>query len=369
MKILIATGIYPPSIGGPATYSKLLFDELPKRGIDVKVVSFDSVRKYPKGISHFIYLLKLIFAGRKVDAIYAQDPISVGFPAMWASRILKKKLILKVVGDYAWEQSVQRYGVLDVLDDFVDHSYSMEVERLRKIERDVAKYASKIIVPSRYLKKIVSKWGVDDEKINVIYNAFDGIPEEYNKKELRNILGFNSPIVMSSGRLVPWKGFHELILCMNDLKDFIPGIRLFIAGEGPDREKLEAQVSELNLGSTVTFLGSLPKEKLFQYIKASDLFVLNTSYEGFSHQILEVLALKTPVMTTDVGGNPEIIESGKDGVLFSYNNTSEIKAYIKAMIENPEKREEFSENGLYKVSEFSTDRMLGELEIFLKENI
>lgn len=369
MKILIATGIYPPNIGGPATYSKLLFDELPKRGINVKVVSFDSVMKYPKGIRHVLFFLKVLIAGRKVDAIYAQDPVSVGLPSMWASKVLKKKYLLKIVGDYAWEQSVQRYGVSDILDDFVEHSYGPEVERLKKIEKKVAMHADKIIVPSRYLKKIVTKWGVNDEKIHVIYNAFDGVEEEFDRQELRNIFRFNSPVIMSAGRLVPWKGFNALIDCMTELKDSVPGLRLYIAGEGPDKEKLVSKVSELNLSDTVIFLGKLPKEKLFQYITASDLFVLNTSYEGFSHQILEVLALGTPILTTDVGGNPEIIESGKDGVLFSYNNTAEIKAYIKAMISNEEKSSELAINGLKKVSEFTTERMLDELETFLRKNI
>ena len=236
MKIVIATGIYPPNIGGPATYSKLLFDELPKRGIDVKVVSFDSVIKYPKGIRHILFFLKVLIAGRKVDVIYAQDPVSVGLPSMWASKILKKKYLLKIVGDYAWEQSVQRYGVSDILDDFVEHSYGPEVERLKKIEKKVARHADKIIVPSCYLKRIVTKWGIDDEKIHVIYNAFDEV-EDFDRQELRNIFRFNSPIIMSAGRLVPWKGFDALISCMTELKDSIPGLRLYIAGEGPDKEK------------------------------------------------------------------------------------------------------------------------------------
>ncbi len=85
MKILIATGIYPPDIGGPATYSKLLKDELPGRGIDVQVLSFGQVRHLPKIIRHFSYLLKILKLGRGVDVIYAQDPVSVGFPALTGS--------------------------------------------------------------------------------------------------------------------------------------------------------------------------------------------------------------------------------------------------------------------------------------------
>ena len=61
MRILIATGIYPPDIGGPATYSKVLFDELPKNGIDTEILSFGEVRHLPKGISHISYFFQKFF--------------------------------------------------------------------------------------------------------------------------------------------------------------------------------------------------------------------------------------------------------------------------------------------------------------------
>ncbi len=102
MRILIATGIFPPDIGGPATYSKLLFDELPKRGFEVDVLSFGEVRKFPKIVRHFIYFLKVLSLGRKSDIIFVQDPVSVGLPVCIASKILRKKFALKIVGDYAW---------------------------------------------------------------------------------------------------------------------------------------------------------------------------------------------------------------------------------------------------------------------------
>ena len=104
LKILICTGIYPPDIGGPATYSKLLFEELPKMGIETRVLSFGEVRHLPKILRHFVYFIKVLKMGRRADIIYAQDPVSVGLPAMLAAKILRKKFILKVVGDYAWEQ-------------------------------------------------------------------------------------------------------------------------------------------------------------------------------------------------------------------------------------------------------------------------
>ena len=98
-KILIATGIYPPDMGGPATYSKLLADELPKRGIEVRVLTFGAVRHLPKVIRHLAYFFKTLSQGREVDIIYAQDPVSVGLPALWAARLLGKRFLLRLGGD------------------------------------------------------------------------------------------------------------------------------------------------------------------------------------------------------------------------------------------------------------------------------
>ena len=163
MRILICTGIYPPDIGGPATYSKLLFDELPKRGIEVKVLSFGEVRHLPKIIRHFAYFLKALKLGRKADVIFAQDPVSVGLPAMLASKILRKKFMLKIVGDYAWEQYSARGGSASggqnknfiTPENFQDKKFDFKTEIRRKIQRYVAKNAKRIIVPSNYLKNIV----------------------------------------------------------------------------------------------------------------------------------------------------------------------------------------------------------------------
>ena len=116
MKILLATGIFPPQIGGPATYSKLLYDELPKRGIDVEIATFGDYLDKPKIIRHFLYFLELLRKAPDVDLIYALDPVSVGLPALFAAQVRKKKFVLRIAGDYAWEQGSQRWNVSDTLD-------------------------------------------------------------------------------------------------------------------------------------------------------------------------------------------------------------------------------------------------------------
>lgn len=369
MKILIATGIYPPQIGGPATYSKLLHDELPSRGFEVEVSNFGDVLKYPKIVRHAMYFFRLLSAARSADIVYAQDPVSVGFPALLAAQIRGKKFVLKIVGDYAWEQSTQRFGVTDRLDDFSTTAakYSWRVRFLKKIQKHVADSADAIVTPSNYLKGIIANWGVDPDKIAVIYNGFDFKGLSVGKSILRGKLSLTGTIIISAGRLVPWKGFSALIDAIGEVRKEIPDATLYIAGEGPLRGELEKHARESGLSESVKFSGKVPQAKLFEYMKASDVFVLNTDYEGFSHQLLETMALGTPIITTPVGGNVELIDDAETGLFVGYNDSAKIALGILRLIRDPALADKISRNAKAKVKEFSDERMLESLATFLKK--
>jgi len=362
-KILIATGIYPPDIGGPATYSKLLHDELPKRGFIADVLSFGEVRSWPKIIKHLIYMGKVIKHCRLADIIYVQDPVSVGLPVCLAGWLMRRKFILKIVGDYAWEQGSQRFNVKDFLDDFSSEykKYSWPVRLLKLIQKKVADRAEKIIVPSEYLKKIVSNWGVNPDKIKVIYNAFDEPANLADKEKLRQELKFVGPVIISAGRLVPWKGFPVLIEVINGLKNNYPSLELLIIGEGPEKDNLEKKINTLNLSGRVKLLGRLSREELLKKVKAADIFILNTSYEGFSHQLLEVMWCGTPIITTNVGGNPELITNGENGYLVNYNDYEKIKEKIEKLLGDKEFSDSLAEQARKRVTSFTKERMISEL--------
>ncbi len=373
MKILIATGIFPPDIGGPATYSKLLADELPKHNIQVEILSFGLVRNLPKIIRHFVYFWKVLTAGLRVDIIFAQDPVSVGLPSFLAAKIIRKKFILKIVGDYAWEQGMQRFGVKDLLDDFLNKKYGWKVETLRKIQKFVANNADKIIVPSEYLKKVVLKWGITPDKIYVIYNAFEAPQITISGEEARKKLNLSGTILISAGRLVPWKGFTALIEIMPEILEQIPDAKLIIIGDGPEFKNLKSlpadathqalqagQISNLKINGNVFLTGQLSHEDLLIYLKAGDIFVLNTAYEGFSHHILEAMAIGIPVITTNRGGNSEIIDNGKNGILIDYNNKDELKKAIIDLYNSLVLKMKLTQNAKNKVMEFGKEKMIKE---------
>ncbi len=367
-KVLICTGLFPPDIGGPATYSQTLFDELPKYGLKTEVLSYGSVRKLPKIFKHIVYFLKVLSRGFKADIIFAQDPVSVGLPSYLAAKVLNKKFYLKIVGDYAWEQGIQRFGVSDILDDFINKKYGFRVKFLRSVQKFVANRAVKIVVPSCYLKIIVSSWGIAENRIKVIYNSFELPNKELliiSKKETRSRLNFFGTVLISAGRLVSWKGFELLIGLMPEILKNIPDAKLIIIGDGPDRNKLANKIKCLNLGSRVTLLGSIKHEDLLLYLKGGDIFVLNTAYEGLSHQVLEAMVCGIPVITTNIGGNPEVIKTNKNGLLVDYNNGNQIKNAIINLYNDQELTNKFVSEAKDILVNFSREKMLKEVVVTL----
>ena len=365
-RILVATGIYPPDVGGPATYSKLLKDELPKYSqnkVRAIILNFGEVRHWPKVIRHIIYFFKALYRGYYCDVVYAQDPVSVGFPALFAAKILRKPFLLKVVGDYAWEQGVARYGVKDDLDTFSlkTEPYSWFVRLLKKIEIYVANKADAVIVPSIYLKKIISNWGISSEKITVIYNSFEPTKDILTKDMIRKKMKVSGELVVSAGRLVSWKGFDTLIKSWSAVLVKYPKAKLLIIGDGPEKDNLEKMINQLDLAESVLLTGRLERKMLLVYIKMSDVFVLNTGYEGFSHQLLETASVGTPIVTTNVGGNPEIVKDQVTGLLVEYNNEEELTSAMINILTSPELARKFSLGGESRVQEFSVERMITNL--------
>lgn len=376
MKILIATGIFPPDIGGPATYSKLLFDKLPAEGFSIKVLSYgeksekDSPnifrvsRRWPKILRHAVYFFKAWILAFRVDTVFIQGPVSEGFPALIAAKLAGRKTVLKIVGDYAWEQGIQRFGVKELIDEFQKNRYGIRVEFLRSAQKWVAKQANMIVTPSFYLKKIIAGWGIPEGKIKVIYNAVLLPTVNLSGLEARKFLGIGGKIILSIGRLVPWKGFDLLIEIASELSKEIADLKLIVIGSGPEEKRLKEKALKLN--APVIFAGSLPQADLIKYLTAADVFVLNSSYEGLSHQILESMEAGVPVAVSNAGGNPEVVSDGENGILFPCGNRDAIKSAIKKIFSDDELRKKFVRQGKASLSKFSEPKMVSELSSLFK---
>ena len=351
MKITIASGIFPPDIGGPATYSQLIAREFSKRNIDVKVICYSDedsnsdnviriLRKQNKLIRYWLYFWNLLKLSKDADVIYAQGPLAAGMPTMWVSKILRKKFVIKIVGDYAWEQGVNQFGVKDLIEPFQKKRYSQKVEKIRKIQKRVVKSANKVIVPSEFLKKIVAGWGIKKNKIEVIYNAGPDL-EKMKKIKTDKEVETKGDIINSAGRLMPWKGMDALKEIMPDLLKQNPKFKLIIATK-------------------------LPHKELMAKFKASKIFVLNSGYEGLPHIVLEAMACGLPVITTNVCGNPEVVKDNYNGLLIEYNNKKQLKEAILKLWKDRELQKKFIENGYKTLEKFKQEDMINKTLKVLK---
>lgn len=344
MKLVIATPLYPPEIGGPATDSAALVSCLEKKNIITTIVPFSGVRKFPKLIRHIVYALRLAKTARGAASIIAFDTVSVGLPAALVARLLSIPLVVRVPGDYAWEQGVQRFGVQDSIDEFQHRRYSFRLECLRSAQRFVVQSAALVLAPSMYFKGIIATWGVQSEHLQHIYLGLDFTDVVIQPTQLPK-----GNILFTAGRLVPWKGFGFLIKLLQDLPEW----QLVIAGDGPLHSELREQADTLGLTGRVHFAGVLPHTEVLGWCAIADAFVLNTSFESFSFQILEAMALGAPTITTRVGSLPELLTDGVEGVLCTPNDSEAFRRAILSTKEDPELWQKRRESAKRKASQFS----------------
>jgi glycosyltransferase involved in cell wall biosynthesis len=375
-KILIVTGIYPPDIGGPASYARTLAQRLSK-DYEVKVITYSSVRKfkqdrdYPFQVKrvwkknfwifrHVIYAFKVLCACKNSDVIYSLSTLNGAIPSLMGARFFKKKFYLRIAGDYAWQVAVEKNKTGLLIDDFQKSKKTGWIGMLHRIQVWACKSADEIIVPSKYLASIVRGWGVLGDKIKVIYNGVDFKGADISQEEAKKKLGIYGDIILSAGRLVPWKGFRMLIKIMPRLSEISQLFRLVIVGDGPDQKMLGSMVKNLGLERKIYLVGRKSQEELAIYLAAADMFVLNTGYEGFSHQILEAMTAGVPVITTAVGGNKEVIQQGENGFMVKYQDEFNLVEAVKSLWQNPELQEEFKKEGKKTAEHFSSDKMFEE---------
>ena len=330
MRILIATGLFPPESGGPATYSKLLLDKLPALQIEVKVLPFSTVRHLPKIVRHTAYFFTCLRQASGVQIIYAQDPVSVGFPAYLASLLLHKKFMVRLGGDYAWEQARQRHGIKDELDEFQTRRYGLRTEVLRSVQRFVVRRARAVVVPSEYMRRIVGAW-TNASKVHRIYSSINLTPPIEMPADRPE--GF---LVLSFGRDVPWKGF------------------------GAIKEVVSREPSW-----HVKIFSELPYPQAMGWLKSADVYVNNSTYEGLSHQLVEAFALGTPVVATDVGGNPELV-TPDTGLLIPAKNTEALYMALKDIHDNKEAAQARATRAHERAKDFSMDKAINEIAGLLK---
>lgn len=380
-KVLIVTGIYPPDIGGPASYTKAVAKKLAEN-CAVTLITYSSVRKDPADQAmkfkifriwkkmpwwwrHFAYAWRIFWEARRHEIIFICSTLNGGLPSIAAGRLFKKKIFIKIVGDYSWQVAVEKGKTILLIDDWQKADKSGWPGLLWRFQSWVVRKSDDVIVPSHYLAKMVEGWGVAPDKISTIYNGADFNPLELSKEEARQKIGIAGNLILYWGRLAPWKGLRLLVKIMPKLLEINQFFRLVIVGSGPEEKNLKMMIRNMRLEKKVYLVGSKSHEELAVYMAAAEMFVLNTAYEGFSHDILEAMKAGVPVITTPAGGNREIIHQGENGFMVKYNDEFNLVEAIKTVWNTPELKARFIENGKKTASHFSVEKMLTETVDFL----
>lgn len=347
--MVVASGIFPPDVGGPSTYTPRLAKEMQRQGMHVRVVTYGDAsdandarrtygivrvsRKHGVAVRYLLYVSALFRAVRNADFVFSQDPTSCGLPSLVVNWFSRKPYFVKIVGDAAWEFAQNQRMTNETIDAFQTHTRRpWIVSLLHGVQAAVCKHARGVIVPSQYLKGIVTGWGVGSHRIDVMLNAVD-VPV-FSPKEDDGRHDFSH--LVSVGRLVEWKGFLSLVDCVHVLRKEFPSLTLSIIGDGPLREELQKRIANYKLEGAVVLAGRLTHEATVQAIRDADIFVLNTGYEGLSHVILETVATWTPLVTTVAGGNTEVVRDGSQASLVPVNDTKALTEAIRALLRNPE---------------------------------
>lgn len=361
MKIGMQIGSYYPIVAGAEVFAQNVAEHLIKEGHEVDVITgcwSKQLKEYDVVNGVDVYRVKMIKIHNlqslsiilpiahktlKLDSEKDYDVIHshLAFSAAQSGTIVKKfrekKHLITVQGgdlvDYK-EVSAKFGGILKPLISWslrnadLVHAVSTHTER-----RAIALGArNTIIIPN----------GVDTEKF-----------KSMSQDRLREKYGFSPDerIIISTSRLTPKNGMDYLIKATAKLlkEDF--NLHLIIIGEGYQREELRYLIKKLKIEDKVRILGYIPHEEIPEYLNLSDLFVRPSLDEGFGISFIEAMACQIPVIGTDVGGIPDIIENGKNGFMVAPKNVDELSNAIKKVLEDSSLKMRIAEAGYKTVKE------------------
>lgn len=363
---LLVTDIFPPDIGGPASFIDRLAHDLAGKGRSVTVIcASDSaseasdaarpfrVRRIPRGSPVFRYrLYALLLAGM----LRHRHVLANGFefPAFQAARIARRPYVVKIVGDYAWEYARNRSLTALSIDAFQGRpSGHGEVERMRERRGLYLRGAASVIVPSEYLKGLVVGWGVDPSRVKVILNGAPlGKYAEYAPRPREA-----GPLeVAFVGRLTNWKGVETLLLAMREVGD----ARLTVIGDGPEWPLLTGLAEQLGLGPKVVFAGRLDGAAVRARLAQSHVLALTSSYEGLSHTLIEGAAMGLACVASSSGGNPEVVRDGETGLLVPFGDARALAGALSRLEADEPLRFRMAARGKETSREFDFARTVSE---------
>jgi glycosyltransferase involved in cell wall biosynthesis len=178
------------------------------------------------------------------------------------------------------------------------------------------------------------------------------------RQELRRRLGMNGATFVFAGRLVRAK---HLPLAVSALRH-VPDACLVIIGDGPERQHLNEVIARAGLEGKVALKGALPRSEAIEWLRAADAAVLSSAWENFPHAAVEAIATGTPVVATAVGGVPEVIETGVNGILVSPGDEHALAEAMRSVATDAALSARLREGAAATARRYAPDRAYGALE-------
>jgi glycosyltransferase involved in cell wall biosynthesis len=343
MKILLTSGIYPPDIGGPASYIPKLSRSFRSEGHQTTVVSLmprttgEINRDSETFLVHRGFLpvrilktiSQIVFRAIFVDRIFSNG---LYLESAIAARILGKPSVAKIVGDPLWERK-RNNGKTDLsIVEFQTSQLTFLDKCFRYIYRFALDSFSVITTPSEELARVVQGWGVKPQVI-VIPNGVE-IPDRIPAEKKYDLVYV--------GRLVKWKNVDIVIELTSQL-----GLRTAIIGSGP--ELMSLRDFALRLDANCDFLGEQEKDEIDQTLMASRLFVLLSQYEGLSFALLESMAAGITPIVSDAKGNLDVVTDGFNSLVAHLDNLQELPNQLQALLDDEPRMRALGDNALQTV--------------------
>ncbi len=254
---------------------------------------------------------------------------------------------------------------------FTGHAVDIFVNPNKKALQQRMELASAIITISQYNRDYLHEiTGVDKDKIHVVRACS-------NLAKLKFVKSNPEPFrILTIGRLVEKKGIRYGIIAINELIKHYPKIRYVIVGSGPLEKELRKMVEFLNLQENVEFLGNLSDDSLLEELRKATIFVLpcvkgkNGDMDGIPVALMESMYLRVPTVSTNISGVPELIETGKEGLLVEPKNVEQLANVIKTLLDDENLRVRIGENGREKIeADFNVHKEVDKLLGIWKESL
>jgi len=376
INVCFITPEFYPITGGTGSYVYYLSSMLVKHGNNVNVVTKDGeheahaiikkVRTFAVktlGIPVIDPLLFFRASSRKMKEIRAQFKVDIAhanlplIPNFVVPAGFGEALVSTVHSTWDGEAEAVKN------ESFMSLNFNEKIVRsftwvLKQFEYRLLKRSDRIIAVSGYTKReILKNYDIPPWKIRVIFNGVDleKFKPAKDKAKFKRAFGFNAEdlLILYVGRLYSRKGLPTLISAIPPVVRKARNVRFLISGKGllGEEKRLKGYVEKFKVTQNVVFLGYYPDEKLPSLYKAADIFVFPSIYENMPFAMLEALATGLPIVTTRVGGIPEVIDDGKNGFLINPYDSRELANKIIYLIENPKTASEMGLLGRRTVEE------------------